>query len=371
MKMPIAPHPVALQAKLTALTDGSIYPDCCARVEAIQTHCAWVFFTDAHAYKLKKPMRLDRMDNRCLSSRYRNCLEELRLNRRLAPDVYLDVIALRVGPTGRLSLVDDGVPVEWLVKMRRLPSELLLDRALAIGTVSPAAVHSVGELLADFYLGQPAVPMTGEDYCRRIEREVDANGRALSGRELALPPPIVTAAIAHQRECLRNQSQVLKRRADSGRIIEAHGDLKPEHVYLGVPPCVIDCLEFDRDLRILDPLEELAYFSLECERLGAAWIGQQILDVYLAKRGDALDTALFDFYVSRRASRRALTAAWHLRDRSVRDLKDWRSLALAYLSRTIAQATPASSESDPPSSKRRIASANSGAAVTTRKERDK
>jgi aminoglycoside phosphotransferase family enzyme len=131
---------------------------------------------------------------------------------------------------------------------------------------------------------------------------------------------------------MRNRARTLKARADVGKIVEAHGDLKPEHVYLGDPPCVIDCLEFDRDFRLLDPLEDLAYFSLECERLNAAWIGQQVLEVYLAKSGDDLDRALFDFYLSRCATRRALTAAWHLRDPSVRDLKDWRKRAVAYLS---------------------------------------
>src|SRR5208282_1599987 len=104
----------------------------------------------------------------------------------------------------------EGVPVEWLVKMRRLPSELLLDHALASGNVSAASVQRVGELLADFYGGQPPVPMTGEEYVSRLEREVDGNSGSLSDRELALPPSLVAAAIARQHEFLRNQSQLLK-----------------------------------------------------------------------------------------------------------------------------------------------------------------
>jgi aminoglycoside phosphotransferase family enzyme len=330
-----APQHVSLQAKLTALNDRTIYPEPCSHVEAIETHCAWVFLTDAHAYKLKKPMRLDRMDNLHLSSRHRNCMEELRLNRRLAPTVYLDVVPLNIGPTGRISM-GDGIPVEWLVKMRRLPSELLLDHALASGRVSPASVHPIGELLGDFYCRQPPVPMTGERYLRRLEQEAEGIGRALSAPELTLPPAAVAAATAAQCEFLRAESALIKARADTGKIIEAHGDLKPEHVYLGVPPCVIDCLEFDRDLRILDPLEELAYFSLECERLGAGWVAEQVLEMYLAKSGDGWDAGLFDFYLSRRSAKRALITAWHLRDPAVRDLKDWRKSAVAYLCRTTA-----------------------------------
>jgi aminoglycoside phosphotransferase family enzyme len=189
MNTHIAPPHVSWHAKLIALNDASIYPDSCSRVEVIETHCAWVFLTDVHAYKLKKPMRLDRMDNLRLSSRHHNCAEELRLNRRLAPGVYLDVIALKLDPTGRLLLEWRGLALEWLVRMRRLPSEQSLEGALAIGSVSPAAAHAVGELLADFYCGQTPVPMTGETYLRRLEREVDANGRALSDPELGLPLP--------------------------------------------------------------------------------------------------------------------------------------------------------------------------------------
>lgn len=332
----LAPAAVPLQAKIDALNDPSTYPDSTSCIKAIETHCAWVFLTDAYAYKLKKPMRLDRMDNLLLSSRRHNCLEELRLNRRLAPGTYLDVVALRLARAGGLSLRGGDEPVEWLVKMRRLRSDLLLDRALDSGNVSATSIRSVAELLARFYRAQPSVPMTGIEYLRRIERAVELNGHALRQAELALPGASVAAAIAPQREFLGDRSNLLEARADAGRIIEGHGDLKPEHIYLGVPPCVIDCLEFDRDLRILDPLEELAFLSLECERLGASWIGREMIDVYLAESADHFDLALFDFYVRRRATQRSLTAAWHLRDPSVCASKDWRRLALVYLDRVSA-----------------------------------
>ena len=327
---------VPLQAKLTALCSPGFYQEGGTSVEVIETHCAWIFLTKTHAYKLKKPMLLDRMDNRRLSARQHNCAEELRLNRRLAPDVYLDVVALHSDAAGRLSLGGPGTVVEWLVKMRRLPRALLLDQALAAGTATPRLVEPVCRLLANFYCREPSVSMPGEAYCRRLEQEIEVNGQALAQTDLGFPNGLIDAAITAQRKLLKDQWQMLASRADAGRIIEAHGDLKPEHIYLGEPPCVIDCLEFDRDLRLLDPLEELAFFTLECEKLGASWIGRQALAAYLDASADEASESLFGFYLSRRAARRALTAAWHLRDPSVRERRDWRAVADDYLCRALA-----------------------------------
>jgi len=335
METSTAPAEVPLQAKLNALCTASLYPGEGSSVETIETHCAWIFLTDSHAYKLKKPIQLDRMDNRRLASRHRNCAEELRLNRRLAPEVYLDVVALHRDGAGRFSLGGPGRAVEWLVKMRRLPRELLLDHAIAAGTVTPDVVQPACRLLADFYCREPCVPMQGGDYCRRLEQEIEADGRSLAEPDLRLPARLVDAVITGLLRQLKDHAPVLASRADAGHIIEAHGDLKPEHVYLGVPPCVIDCLEFDRDLRLLDPLAELAFFTLECGRLGAAWIGRQALAAYLTVCKDEASDSLFAFYRSRHAARRALTAAWHLRDPSVRARRDWGAVATDYLSRAI------------------------------------
>ncbi len=321
----------ALQEKLSLLRDPTIYPEPTGDIEAIETHCAWVFLTDTHAYKLKKPMRLDRMDNLTLSSRHHSCLEELRLNRRLAPDVYLDVVSLKRSASGAISFGGDGVPVEWLVKMRRLPNELMLDRAIAAGTVTAPGLRPAAELLVGFYVGQPPIEISAKGYLERMRGQIEANRAALLAEDLGLPVDIVGAIASGQREFLQRRSALLMERAECGKIIEAHGDLKPEHIFLGKPPCVIDCLEFDRDLRILDPVEELAGFFVECRRLGEAWIGREMTQIYAAVSGDRFGQALFGFYLSRRATQRAITAAWHLRDRALHRSTDWRARSLVYL----------------------------------------
>ena len=313
------------------MRDPARYPGGVRRIETIETHYAWVFLTDAHAYKLKKPMCVDRMDHRTLAARRASCVAELQLNRRLAPGVYESVVALARDARGELGVERAGEPVEWLVKMRRLPREAFLDRAIAAGTAGRSAVRAAAAHLADFYRRATPVPIDPRAYVERIAAQVAANRSALRATDLGLPRAPIDAVEAAQRHFLAGHADLLAARAIAGRFIEGHGDLRPEHVYIGTPPCVIDCLEFDRDLRLLDPAEEIEYLALECDGLGAPWIGEVFAEAYRAATGDAPPRPLRDFYRAHRAARRALIVGWHLRDPAYRDLEDWRSRAVGYL----------------------------------------
>src|SRR5512144_2014808 len=110
------------QAKVAFLLQPRTYPEAPPRIELVETHMSWVFLTERYAYKLKKPVRHDFLDFSTLAARYRNCLEELRLNRRLAWNVYLDIVPLAVDPAGQVRLEGTGEVIDWLVKMRRLPA---------------------------------------------------------------------------------------------------------------------------------------------------------------------------------------------------------------------------------------------------------
>ena len=121
------------------------------------------------------------------------------------------------------------------------------------------------------------------------------------------------------------------RRAQQARLVEGHGDLRPEHICLIAEPVVIDCLEFNRDLRILDPLDELAYLALECERLGAPALGARVLNYYIDVSGDRSEADLMRFYTVYRACLRATLAIWHTDDDTVDDHDKWRTRARDYL----------------------------------------
>lgn len=328
---PEASADASLQEKVAALRSSQAYAERPRSIDAIETHFAWVFLADEFAFKLKKPMRVEFLQLATLAERRFNCSEEIRLNRRLAPDVYLDVVPLKRGAGGSLHVGGEGVVVDWLVKMRRLPVTGMLDTAIASGTVSCAALTDVGRMLARFYQAQQRIAFAPSDYLARIGCQVQADRSALLAPDLNIAPSIIESAAAAQLAAHAALERELLLRAQQGRIVEAHGDLRPEHICLSDPPCVIDSLEFSKDLRTLDPGEELAFLWVECARLGSAWVGRAILDSYLSESGDPIMPELLDFYRSRRAAVRAKLIAWHLRDPAVSRLADWSKQAREYL----------------------------------------
>ncbi|HEX5082326.1 MAG TPA: hypothetical protein VFY40_09780 [Blastocatellia bacterium] len=312
---------------------------------------SWVFLTDKHAWKLKKPVRRDFLDFSTLEARRRDCEEELRLNRRLAADVYYDTAPLTVDSQGDMRLAGDGETIDWLVKMRRLPADLMLDQAIANRTVSAADARKIGALLARFYMRSLPVEMTAAEYRKRLTDNLHANQRELENPAYAMPADLLESITRAQLGFLEQEGELLDRRAQNGKIIEAHGDLRPEHICLEREPVIIDCLEFNRDFRILDTVSELAFLALECERLGAPQIGDLILDTYSDETGDRPPVQLLAFYKSYHACLRAKIAVWHLKDHGINDTVKWTGRAKHYLHLAacgVPVYVPRSSTIDPP-----------------------
>lgn len=318
-----------LESKVAFLRDPRSHAARQGRTEVIETHFAWVFLTARHAYKLKKPQRQSAMDYRTLAARRQGCREELRLNRRLAPSVYLAVVPLSSDTSGALTL-GPGVRVEdWLVKMRRLPSARMLDRALATGTVTDVQFDRVVRRLAKFFRGARCHPIDGKSYVRRLRRQIAANRRELQRFGARLQQRLVDQVASAQLECLARLRAALAERG--AHVVDGHGDLKPEHVCLGPPLCVIDRLEFDPELRRLDPFEELAFLALELERIGHQDLAAQLLRRSALLCRDHVAGAVIHFYMSHRAATRAMLAAWHLDDPQFPDARPWIARAHSYL----------------------------------------
>ncbi|GLU31121.1 hypothetical protein WKR88_00355 [Trinickia caryophylli] len=320
-----------VQTKVAALRDPAAYPEATAAVSVIETHMSWVFLTEQHAYKLKKPVRYEYLDFSTLAARRRFCEEELRLNRRLAESVYLGVLPLATDATGRLIIDGDGEVVDWLVRMRRLPADRMLDRALLDGTATAADAERSAARIAAFHHALPPAPVTAHAYRRRLAAGILENERALCDPAFGLPDGDVRAICHAQHDMLEWGAGHFDRRVHEGRIVEGHGDLRPEHVCLepGIP--VIDCLEFSAMLRTLDTIDEIAFLALECERLGRADFADALLSAYVHDRHERGCEPLVHFYQSYRALVRAKMAAWHLRERAYRQSPKWTIMARHYL----------------------------------------
>lgn len=331
---PLDPAEPSLGAKVAFLASPAAYAGAgpvAGSVEARETHMAWVFLADDRAYKLKKPVRYPFLDYGTLEARQAICAEEVRLNRRLAPETYLGLARLTAEPDGTLAIDGTGRTVDWLVEMRRLPAERMLDRAIASGTATREAVESVADRLAGFYRAVPAADVDPAGHVAGFMRELRLSREVFAAREFNSLAERASSVLSRLDDLLHRQPQLLTDRVAAGRIVEGHGDLRPEHVCLGDPPVIIDCLEFSRPLRLVDPFDELSFLAMECAVLGADWIGP----ILLGRCADALDdrprAELLAFYTGYRASLRARQAVAHLLEPAPRTPDRWVPLARRYL----------------------------------------
>lgn len=321
--------------KLEALSTAATYGPGTRNVTLIETHFAWVFLTEDRVYKLKKPIRAPELDLDTVAKRLQNCSEELRLNRALSPEVYVGLAKLVRGADGKLRLGGEGVVVDWLVQMRRLPEEQMLDCAIIAGRVPIDAVDAAARLLIAFYRRQSPMEIDPQAYAERMEDQIETNRAELQAVDLGLDATVIASLIEKQRAMLKELHAAVVARAAERRIIEVHGDLRPEHVCLGPPPAIIDRLEFSHDLRMMDPCEELAYFHIECHHAGAGWIGERVVALYRSATGDLIPEALYRLYQSHRAATRAKIVAWHLRDPDFKAKQPWSAIAGPYLGEAL------------------------------------
>jgi len=305
-------------------------------VDTRETHMSWVFLTDRFAYKLKKPVRHPLIDLRPLEARHRNCLVEARLNRRLAPDVYLGTLPLTFAPHGDgLRIGGDGRVVDWLVVMRRLPEMLMLDRALRTGGPERRDLDRLALRLAQFYQELAPEPVAPDARRRWYQSETELSWQETSRGEFALDRGRTERIAGRLGKFLRDRPDLLLARHQEGRIVEGHGDLRPEHICLQRAPVIIDCLEFSRKLRLVDPADEMAFLALECAMLGEADIGARLQRSYETITGDRPPERLIAWYMAFRAFLRARLSALHSLEPGPRSREDWLAQAERYLDRAL------------------------------------
>lgn len=292
---------------------------------------SWVFLGKDHVLKLKKPVSYPFLDFSTLAKRRFFCEEELRLNRRLAAETYRSVIPLYSRGAGQLSFDPPGRIVDWLVAMCRLPEQDMLDRRIKDKRLEERELHDVARKLADFYATCPPQIADGATYPALLVREQQVNRSILLRSEFDLRETGAAALLDDVDNGIEEMRQVVEARIAAGLVVEGHGDLRPEHVCLVSPPQIIDCLEFNRSMRILEPYDEVNYLGLECDLLGAPWARTVLLDTLEQHLGNRPDRRLLGLYGGFRCLVRARLCLAHLLEHPVRHPEKWRPLTLAYL----------------------------------------
>lgn len=324
-----------LAVKIAFLSRPEAYDGETSGVELIDTHMSVVFLTDHFAYKLKKPVWFEFLDFSTLDMRHRFCLKEVSINRVLAGDTYLEVIPLTYHE-GRFQLNGTGDVVEWIVKMRRLPKNLLLHEAIRDGMVPKEWAQLAAEKLVKFYLSAPPIHKDNLIFRNGIIEDIELNSAALLNPEFRLSIPLVVSATTDLLLFTIKHADLFERRVKNEMIIDGHGDLRPEHVCLGPAPVIIDRIEFNDNFRIMDVAEEISFFAMECEMLHATEIGQMLINLYRKKSHDDIPDILIRFYKAKRAFLRAKLSIQHLLEPKYFDnAKKWRARCNTYLDATV------------------------------------
>jgi len=287
------------------------------RIEVLQTHISVLFFAGDRVYKLKKPVALDFLDYTDVDERRRYCEEEVRLNRRISPSMYLGVVPVTraearqdEGEPG-LRVGGDGEPVDWVVEMVRLPADRMLDALLARHAVAPEQLLRVAIVLARFH----DRAMTGPEVNRHalpsaIRTAVDENVDQLADTVAADPGSFPPEGLAFLRRRMRafldEHPELLARRIADWRIREGHGDLHAGNVCLVEDDALVyDCVEFDRTLRCGDVASDLAFLAMDMDHRGSPEVSRRLVELYAEISSDPDLARLVAFYRIHRALIRA------------------------------------------------------------------
>lgn len=297
------------------------YPEPTGSVELIQTHVSYIFLTDGFAYKVKKPVDFGFLNFSTLDRRRFYCDEEVRLNRRLCPAIYLGVVEVRETAPGGAAFFGDGRIIDYAVKMKRLPAERMLDRLLAEGRIGEGEIRAIARTVADFHRQaerSPEIDSGGTletvraNWTENFQQARDFRGITLSKQDFRCITEWVERFLAEN-------AALFSERIAGGFICDGDGDLHMENICLGEAGdiCIFDCIEFNTRFRYGDTAADIAFLLMDLDFSGKADFGAAFLDEYVRATGDEGIVQVVDFYKVYRAYVRGKVESLRLFDRQI------------------------------------------------------
>ncbi len=269
------------RAQLEIMVQKGLFPGAPTPASLVETHISWVILSPEFAFKIKKPIQLHFLDFSNLEKRRYYCAEELRLNQRLAPNMYLAVRAICNGPEGPFVSTSDQPTdaIDYAVQMCRQDNTLQMDTCIKEHTITINQMQSVAAVLAPFHLNNripaPTVPTLLEDFEDLFT--LRNTFKSIVGKIALLEFDGLPESIAH---FLKTHKQRLQERADLKFWVDGHGDLHTRNIFLTKPPLVFDCVEFNPHFRQLDILNELAFLCMELEFYQQPALVEAFLNAY-------------------------------------------------------------------------------------------
>lgn len=298
-----------------ALLEPEAYPEeeRPREVRLVETHISWLFLTGRFVYKVKKPVNFGFLDFTALEGRRHFCHEEVRLNRRLSPDVYLGVVEV-VRRGGRYALYGAGEVVDYAVRMRQLPGDRWLSVLLERGQAGEAEVRRVARRIARFHRSAetgPEVTRTGALETVRFNAEENfRQTEPYIGR--TLDRPLYERVRAYTRAFLEVREPLFRRREREGRIRDGHGDLHAAQINLEDGIAIIDCIEFNTRFRYGDVAADLAFLAMDLDRHGRPDLERVLVEEWVRETGDRGALEVLPYYKCYRAYVRGKVESFRL-----------------------------------------------------------
>lgn len=309
----ITPHILEL------LRNPSAYPVQTQTVELIQTHVSWLFLTDTHVFKLKKPVNFGFLDFSTRELRRFYCHEELRLNRRLCPDIYEQVIALRETADGA-SFTGNGPAIEYAVMMKRLPADRMLDWLVDRGSISASEIQVVAHEISRFHSGaltSPHIAAFGSVEQIRFNWQENFE-QTLQFRNVTLPREVGENIRTYVETFIDSHNSLFDERIKSGYIRDCDGDIHLGNIcLLNGSALIFDCIEFNERFRYSDTAADIAFLLMDLDFHSRPDLAEAALAAYITASGDTACEKLITFYKVYRAFVRGKVESLRLLDAGI------------------------------------------------------
>jgi uncharacterized protein len=296
---------------IDALLNGAPYAHAVSDLKLRETHISWVILTGEYAYKIKKCVKLEFLDTTTLAMRHFLCEEELRLNKRLAPDLYLEVVPITQDGSG-IHLGGTGAIIDYAVKMKQFDPSQELPALLVRADVTAQEMTRLAERVAEFHRQAALAPDdAGFDYAAQLSNSVLGNVAALLAHLSSLQEfPAMGQLIDWTHDLLHDLHECFRKRQTRGYIRECHGDLHAHNIVRWQGQLTpFDCLEFDPKLRWIDVMNDVAFLVMDLVGHDRRDLACEFLSRYVEKTGDYAGIRLLPFYALYRALVRAMVDA--------------------------------------------------------------
>ncbi|PNX47715.1 MAG: AAA family ATPase [Thermoplasmata archaeon M9B1D] len=304
---------------LNIIKKPGLYGNNIKNVSVIQTHISYVVLTGKYAYKFKKPVNFGFLDFTTLDKRKHFCEEELRLNKRLCPEIYQDVVPITQS-NNHIEIAGDGKVIDYAVKMKEFPQESIMTKLLKKGEVDEKVMDKIVDILVRFYKsGKRSEEIDYFGSIKAIKHNTDENfEQTKSFINLTIPKDIFNSIKKTTNKFLEGKKDLFVARVKNGFICDCHGDLHSGNIVVeNDDVCIFDCIEFNKRFRFSDVASDIGFLAMDLDFLGCPYLSSYLIERYVGKSGDVGIFDVLNFYKCYRAYVRGKVTGFKLNDSNI------------------------------------------------------